>query len=62
MYGQRENALAHMVDVLAGALSRQLLMLAQNGGQLQSLEMMLEEQLGRLGRSGHCDAPAIKAL
>ncbi len=54
--------MAHMVDVIAGALSRQLLMLARNGGQLQPLEMMLEQQLGRFGGGDHDDGQMISAL
>ncbi len=49
------------VDILAGALTGQLLVLAQDRRQFQPLEMMLEEQLGRFGGRGHDEGPAIKA-
>ena len=51
-----------MVDILTGALACQLVMLAQNGGQLQPLEMMLEEQLGRFDGRAHGDGREISAL
>lgn len=47
-----------MVDVLGGALPRELLVLAQYGWQLQLLQMMTQQDPGRLGRGGHAGASA----
>ena len=38
-----------MVDALGGALPGELVMLAQKGRQLERLEVMGEQKLGRVG-------------
>ncbi len=47
-----------MVDVLGRALPGQPLVLAQRRRQLQLLEVVAQQDLGRLGGGGHAGAPA----
>ena len=44
-----------VVQPLGGALARHLLILAQEGGQLQPLEVMLQQDLGGMGHSAASD-------
>ena len=46
-----------MVDALGGALPGELVVLAQEGRQLQRLEVMGEQELGRVG---HDAAPVSR--
>ena len=50
---------ADMVETLGGALPSKLLILAQERRQLERLQVMSEQKLGRIG---HDDAPASKLM
>jgi hypothetical protein len=48
-----------MVDIFASALARQLVILAQEGRQPECLQVMSEQNLGRIA---HEPAPAIRLI
>ena len=48
-----------MVDALGGALPGELVVLAQEGRQLERLEVMGEQDLGRVA---HAAAPVSRAM
>jgi hypothetical protein len=54
---------ADMIHALCGALAGELLMLAQDGGQLQLLQMVAQEDLRHLlDGAGHQVLPVISAM
>ena len=57
-FGKAQQA-TDMVDALGGALPGELVVLAQEGRQLQRLEVMGEQKLGRVG---HDATPVSKSM
>jgi hypothetical protein len=51
--------IARIVDILGGALLRHLVVLAQEGGQTQRLQMMFEKYLRCIGGDLYCLTHAV---
>ena len=57
-FGQAQQQVARMVDALGGALLGELVICAQKGWQLERLEVMGEQKLGRIA---HDATPASRS-